>query len=67
MLSEVHQDMQILAVFQNRNNGELEAAAALLLPGKMMMEVERISEAFWRETPWGQTMKETLRNQPFPK
>ena len=32
-----------------------------------MMEVDKISEAFWQETPWGQNMKDTLKNRPFPK
>lgn len=51
----------------HHDKSEPEAAAALLSPGKMMMDVERISEAFWRETPWGKAMKDTLRNHPFPK
>lgn len=40
---------------------------ALLLSGKMMMEVDKISEAFWWETPWGKNMQDTLKNRPFPK
>jgi len=35
--------------------------------GKMMMEVGEISEAFWRETPWGQAMRDELKNHPYPK
>lgn len=34
---------------------------------KMMMEVEEISEAFWRDTPWGRAMRDELKNHPFPK
>ncbi|DBB03271.1 TPA: hypothetical protein ACH3X3_010666 [Trebouxia sp. C0006] len=34
---------------------------------KMMMEVGEISEAFWRETPWGKAMRDELKNHPYPK
>ena len=34
---------------------------------KMMMEVEEIAEAFWRETPWGKAMRDELKNHPYPK
>ena len=32
-----------------------------------MMEVEDISEAFWRETPWGRAMRDQLKTNPFPR
>ena len=33
-----------------------------LLTGKLMMNVDEISDHFWRETPWGKAMKEQLSN-----
>lgn len=35
--------------------------------GKLMMEVEQISDHFWRETPWGKAMKEQLSHSTQPK
>ena len=38
-----------------------------LCTGKLMMSVEEISDRFWRETPWGQAMKDQLSHPTPPK
>ena len=35
--------------------------------GKLMMDVEEISDHFWRENPWGRAMKEQLAHPAQPK
>ena len=34
---------------------------------QLMVNVDEISDHFWRNTQWGRDMQDELQNHPFPK